>query len=92
MKIDVEGHELQVLKGGQNLLAQSRPALVIEIAGSPDDAKGNAAEIFGFLGAFGYQAYIQQGDSIVLRESGVTAVDYFFLLPSHTKQLKIADA
>lgn len=92
VKIDVEGHELQVLKGGPKLLAQSQPALVIEVAGSPDDAESNAAEIFGFLGALGYQAYIQQGESIVPRTSGVTAVDYFFLLPAHTEKLQIASA
>jgi FkbM family methyltransferase len=36
MKIDVEGAELDVLKGGQNTIAQSRPTLLIEERRRPE--------------------------------------------------------
>jgi FkbM family methyltransferase len=36
IKIDVEGAELDVLRGGQNTLAQSRPTLLIEEGGRPE--------------------------------------------------------
>jgi FkbM family methyltransferase len=36
IKIDVEGAELEVLKGGQNTIAQSRPTLLIEERERPE--------------------------------------------------------
>ncbi len=51
VKIDVEGMELEVLKGSQNLLAKHRPQLSIELATS--FARQEAIE---FLRGFGYCA------------------------------------
>jgi len=54
VKIDVEGFELEVLKGAANLLSQ-RPALIVEI--HPRQLKlsdGSETEIFHLLESFGY--------------------------------------
>jgi FkbM family methyltransferase len=55
IKIDVEGHELSVLKGGQKILARDRPALMVEIA--DDDALRHYHEVVDFLADFGYRPY-----------------------------------
>ena len=55
VKIDVEGHELSVLRGGMNTLKRDKPTLFIEI-----ERRHNAAEfaqVFSTLQMLGYQAY-----------------------------------
>jgi FkbM family methyltransferase len=47
IKIDVEGVELDVLKGSVNLLEKSRPSIIIEIFGDKD-------EFIRFLKPYGY--------------------------------------
>lgn len=46
IKIDVEGHELSVLKGMQNLLKRDHPVLIVE---------GRSAEVAQYLESFGYK-------------------------------------
>jgi hypothetical protein len=46
-KIDVEGHELEVLKGIRSILASDRPVLIVE---------GQSPEVALFLGEFNYSA------------------------------------
>jgi FkbM family methyltransferase len=49
IKIDVEGHELEVLEGAAQLLARKRPALLIECHGAAWDELGVSRERFGDL-------------------------------------------
>lgn len=49
IKIDVEGHELEVLKGAVETLARSRPILLIEIK------EQNRSEVFAFFAKQNYQ-------------------------------------
>ena len=51
MKIDVEGAEIEVLKGAQHSIASFRPALIIEI--QPNNLEG----LDGFLEAREYQGF-----------------------------------
>lgn len=46
-KVDVEGHELSVLKGMENLLREHAPTLVVE---------GDSEEVNDFLGSLGYSS------------------------------------
>src|SRR5690606_20978510 len=41
MKIDVEGHELQVIKGAYDVIDRERPALFIEHHGVPNELLGH---------------------------------------------------
>jgi FkbM family methyltransferase len=52
IKIDVEGHERQVLDGAQASLARCRPVLVLETG---HEAKGDRAAIHDRLGGLGYR-------------------------------------
>jgi FkbM family methyltransferase len=53
IKIDVEGHELAVLRGGQHTLATHRPTLLVECEARhrPD---GDVRPVFDFLDSLGY--------------------------------------
>jgi FkbM family methyltransferase len=50
MKIDVEGAELRVLRGGQRLFAEHRPILLLEIF-------GDRPQTFALLAEFGYDCF-----------------------------------
>ncbi len=55
IKIDVEGHEFSVLKGGKKLIAKHHPSFIIE---SQDILfKGSVNKIATFLEKLGYEAY-----------------------------------
>ena len=55
MKIDVEGHELDVLRGGLNLLRGAQPVVTFE---SPDTINGSGtADCVELLASCGYTTY-----------------------------------
>jgi FkbM family methyltransferase len=56
IKIDVEGHELEVLKGSGKLLSKYKPTLLIEIV--DDHCPGNLDAVPKWLEQFGYKAFI----------------------------------
>ena len=55
MKIDVEGHELEVLKGAVQTLAAHRPVLLVEIERRHLDFP--MENVFAFLDGIGYRGY-----------------------------------
>ncbi len=63
VKIDVEGHELEVLRGGEHLLRRDRPVLLIEIEQRHLGEERTVAEVIEWLRGLGYGAYYRVGDS-----------------------------
>jgi len=56
IKIDVEGYELEVLKGGIKTLENSKPRIFIEIDdGHLREQKSSAVELVNFLKSLGYE-------------------------------------
>lgn len=58
MKIDVEGHELAVLRGATGILTRDRPVLLVE-----SEKRHNAAapkSIFAFVAGLGYEGFFLQ--------------------------------
>ncbi|PKQ04981.1 MAG: FkbM family methyltransferase, partial [Alphaproteobacteria bacterium HGW-Alphaproteobacteria-10] len=49
VKIDVEGHEIEALRGAEALIRRDRPDMLIEVADV------NRAEIDALLNSFGYR-------------------------------------
>lgn len=56
LKIDVEGNELNILKGGINTLKNSNPKLLVEIE-ARHIGREKVRETFDFLKKLGYQGY-----------------------------------
>ena len=53
IKCDVEGHEFDVFRGGEQVLRQDRPELLFECA----DRVVREGKLFGFLESLGYQGF-----------------------------------
>jgi FkbM family methyltransferase len=64
LKIDVEGAELQVLKGAARILRQRAPLLVFECE-NRHLAPGNVGDVFSYLEGFGYQGSFVCHDRIL---------------------------
>lgn len=56
IKIDVEGHELDVLKGGKNLILRDKPTLLIEI--EERHCQGNIKAVPIWLKSLGYESFV----------------------------------
>ncbi|MBN2562059.1 MAG: FkbM family methyltransferase [Phycisphaerae bacterium] len=90
IKVDVEAHELEMVRGAEDIIRRFRPALFIEVDGDPDAPETSAAELFRLLESCGYAACVQEGDSVALRRPGRRAPDYFFLQPGHLDKLGVS--
>ncbi len=63
LKIDVEGHELSVLKGAQQILSQHHPTILMECE-NRHLAQGSVADVFGYLLDLGYQGQFFGGNGL----------------------------
>ncbi|HKY65488.1 MAG TPA: FkbM family methyltransferase [Acidimicrobiales bacterium] len=63
MKVDVEGHELEVLRGGEQLLRRDNPVLLVEIEQRHLGGSRSVSEVIEYLSGLGYGAYFRAGDS-----------------------------
>lgn len=87
IKIDVEGHELEAIRGANQTLQRCKPSLLIEVSGTPDVEGSSAAELFSELSSLGYSAYWYDRQVVKQRQHGDSTVNYFFLQPSHVELL-----
>ncbi|MNU81214.1 2-O-methyltransferase NoeI [compost metagenome] len=70
IKIDVEGYELEVLKGASSLIQQHRPVFFIELDDDNlKDQNGSALELIQFLHSFGYKIRHAETKAILSEES-----------------------
>lgn len=86
LKIDVEGHELNVLKGGEELIKRSNPIILFEVLPHHNnDVKiKNATEIHNFLLSLNYSVYhldqntnqISKVDNLIYNQSDYTLTDF----------------
>ena len=63
IKIDVEGHELPVLRGAVNTIKQQRPTMLIEILDLADNINSN--ETYGFIQDLGYKVNAMQDGKLL---------------------------
>ncbi len=70
IKIDVEGHELAVLRGAMRILERDRPNLIVEL--EERHAPGCVAEAFALLGPLGYRgACLRDGRLVAVQSSSL---------------------
>ncbi len=63
IKIDVEGAELEVLRGAEKLLAQCKPVLLIEVHGfALPNFNASVKDLRNFLREHGYQERLLEGE------------------------------
>jgi FkbM family methyltransferase len=79
IKIDVEGHELAVIKGGSEYLSHNHPPLLIEVAGNPDESGSISAQLIAMLAAWDYHPHLIKNKMLQVRKAGDQSVDYLFL-------------
>ncbi len=65
IKVDVEGHEVSVLRGALGLLQRDRPSLLVEV--EEEHRSGSLAEVRDLLAGLGYRgSFLWQGESLPL--------------------------
>jgi FkbM family methyltransferase len=83
IKIDVEGHEWEVIDGARSLLARSRPNLIVEILeGRGDRESVRRNRTVALLGELGYEPYVFGGGALrPLRDAPLNdnVMNYVFL-------------
>lgn len=82
LKIDVEGHELEVIHGAAGILSKHLPAFLIEVDGDPEEEGSRASALFHYLEKRGYAPYLYS-DGFKERTQGTVSTDYFFLRQEH---------
>ena len=85
IKCDVEGHELECIKGAAEVIEKAHPAWFIEISGDPDEAGTNARATVELLSEAGYGVFWFDGTILRRRRPGDRSTDYFFLMPDHVQ-------
>lgn len=83
IKIDVEGHEQEVLEGALALLRRDRPAVLIEV--EERHRSGSRAAVHKIFDDLGYGAFTLVGDQLVkfdLQTDGEMQRNFVFLHPS----------
>jgi FkbM family methyltransferase len=77
IKIDVEGHELAVLRGAEGLLRRSRPALLIEA--SEELRPGALASVRAFLEPLGYHGQVAENGRLrPVEASDISLANFIF--------------
>lgn len=81
-KIDVEGHEIEVLKGGETTIRRDMPTLLVEI--EQRHHSGPIQEVFDLLQGWGYRgAFLDDGNERPLAEFSVEQHQVPFAASDH---------
>ena len=87
IKCDVEGHELAVFKGAVKFFEKTKPAMMIEVTGTPEMQDAPDHEFHTIMKGHGYVPYWFDGKNLRKRVKGHWSVNYFFLQSNHLAQV-----
>lgn len=91
IKCDVEGHELNCIRGAGRLLEKHAPAWLMEIGDDPDVPGSKGQRLLEEFHRHGYGVFRFDGTSLRRRNPGDASVNYFLLKPNHLDQLRGAE-
>jgi FkbM family methyltransferase len=83
IKCDVEGQELQTLRGARSLIESDLPLLLLEISLMDETTH---EEVRQFLATSNYQEFCFEDGKLRLWKAGDRPVDVFFLQPEHVEK------
>lgn len=87
MKIDVEGHEYQVLRGARRTLARFKPVLVFEFSDKLWRSAGvTLSEVEAYLGSLGYALFVLRQGLIASIKHGVLDGSNLLAVPTFTER------
>ena len=64
IKIDVEGHEMSVIKGAENTIKQYKPTLLVEI--EEKHSKQKVLDSINYINSLGYESFFYDNDKVLL--------------------------
>lgn len=83
IKIDVQGSEVRVLQGAQQIIREQHPVIVMEYSPYHLNLHGVGPEvIYDFIDHYGYQSYIFESNSRILSRSDLVATTRYLLQSS----------
>lgn len=88
VKIDVEGHEMAVLRGALLTIRRHRPALLVEAHGCPASVGSDAYRVHALLRDEGYRSFQWRDGELIEPPRGVEGVNYFFLTAAQQERLR----
>ena len=88
IKIDVEGHEMEVLQGAVQTIKHNLPSILVEA--EERHRTGSVEGIFHYLRPYGYQRFIIDADDLVEMEQLPKYVprNFLFLQPNVAKEIR----
>lgn len=87
MKCDVEGHDLEALKGASRLLTRCKPSLLVEVSADPDVPGTRGHHLCMMLRELGYSPWWYDGIRLRPRKTGDCPINHFFLTDSQLSRL-----
>lgn len=88
IKCDVEGHELNCIRGALKTIERTKPAWLIEISEDLDDRNSSSYQASRLLHDNGYDTYWFDGTKLRRRCPGTKSVNYFFLTAAQAERLR----
>jgi FkbM family methyltransferase len=88
IKCDVEGHELNCIKGAMEITGKWSPAWLMEIGDDPDVPGSRGQQLLDFFLERGYVLYWFDGKALQRRRYGDASVNYFILQAKHLEKMR----
>ncbi len=87
IKCDVEGNELNVIKGALKVISKNKPVWLIELSSDPDENDSYASKLVTIMQENGYSPYWFNKNRLYKRLVGHKSTNYFFFTLDHLREM-----